>query len=178
MESLKGISVCRCCCLRAPHLTGLHVLSVWANTFNSLAPICETWKTTWFLLPFLLHFFLCLPPFQPLTVWSPWGEAVVVWIMQSEYTFFSLNKLCLSSLTNADSSSCYCIHCLNRCWAIRTEFILILMVVNIHMPSVTLLRACPHIKSCWCYMPLVESNPPLLTLYRIGNSLWWSKLRL
>lgn len=86
-----------------------HIFSLWANTFNSLAPVGETWKPAWFLLPFLLHFFIFTFPFQPLTAWSPWGEAVVGWIMQSEYTFSSLwMNFGFFLPMDTDSSFCYC----------------------------------------------------------------------
>lgn len=89
-----------------------HILPSWANVFNSLVPAAKTWKNT--LFPFLLHFLRCFPPFQTLTARLPWEETVVGWIMQSEYTFFiSFNELCLSLLTDTDSSSCNCIDCLN-----------------------------------------------------------------
>lgn len=83
MWKVSGVSLCV-----AVPAWGLHVLPPWANAFNSLALIGETWKNAWFLLPFLLHLLLCLPLFQSLPAWSPWGEAVVAWTMQSEYTFF------------------------------------------------------------------------------------------
>lgn len=94
-----------------------HILPSWANMFNSLVPVAETWKNT--LFPFLLHFLLCFLPFQTLTLVSLRSCGCVnntericflfCFVLNCTlFLFLWMNFVFL--LMDTDSSSCYCIY--------------------------------------------------------------------
>lgn len=162
---VSGVSLCV-----AVPAWGLHILPPWVKVFNILAPIGETWKNA----SFLLHLLLCFPPLQPLPDWSPWGEAAVGWIMQSEYTSFFFGWT-LSFFTHGQSS-CYSIHCLS-------------LLGHLHCIYFDF-NGCEYPQAFSHVAQSLPTHKIVLVLHafswrsstfsfcRIGNSLRWSKLSL